>query len=164
MQTLPLYLIQSKDSSEHKRIFLAIFLQCKLNFSKGFLALSWQKSPEFDVREAEEGRVSRFDMRRRATLPPFTFLVSGWVVFMVVRVIRARVKEKKHQVRINVKQSCSDQHYRRYTYTISDQFLSGWRQRKWSSFLWRKSRCLEVPSSYVDFNILPNSEQGFQWV
>ena len=70
------------------------------------------------MREVEKGRVSRFDMRRRPTLPPFTFLVRGWVVYMVVRVIKAKVKEKKHQVRIKVKQSCSDQHYSRYT--ISD--------------------------------------------
>ena len=75
--------------------------------------------PEFDVREAEEGRVSRFDMRR-PTLPSFTFLVRGWVVYMVVWVIKAKVKEKKPQVRIKVNQSCSDQHYSRYTYTISD--------------------------------------------
>ena len=66
------------------------------------------------MREAEEGRVSRFDMRRRPTLPPFTFLVRGWVVYMVVWVIKAKVKEKKHQVRIMVKQSWSDQHYSRY--------------------------------------------------
>ena len=72
------------------------------------------------MREVEKGRVSRFDMRRRPSLPPFTFLVRGWVVYMVVRVIKAKVKEKKHQVRIKVKQSCSDQHYSRYTYTISD--------------------------------------------
>ena len=51
------------------------------------------------MREAEEGRVSRFDMRRRPTLPPFTFLVRGWVVYMVVWGIKAKVKENKHQVR-----------------------------------------------------------------
>ena len=38
-------------------------------------------------------------MRRRPTLPPFTFLVIGWVVYVVVRVIKAKVKENKHQVR-----------------------------------------------------------------
>ena len=72
------------------------------------------------MREAEEGRVSKFYLRRLPALPPFTLLVRGWVVYMVVRVIKAKVKEKKHQVRIKVKQSCSDQHYSRYTYTISD--------------------------------------------
>ena len=72
------------------------------------------------MREVEKGRVSRFDMRRRPSLPPLTFLVRGLVVYMVVWVIKAKVKEKKHQVRIKVKQSCSDQHYSRYTYTISD--------------------------------------------